>query len=412
MVKKTLMSLSILALILVASSAMADNSGRIYGTITTVDGDIFTGYIRWDKNEACWVDKLDGTKELPDRRMDEVKRRKYRDRGKNSIEIFGIKIGEGNVSWDFGNATSGVMFGHLKSLEVTGNNEALLTFKSGHEVEFSGGSTDIGDDIREIIIEDPDEGEIEFVWDDIERVDFASTRGDEESSFGERLYGTLTTRRGDEYTGFVCWDVDEVFTTDILDGEEKGRNRKIKFGKISAIERYSSNGAMVHLTNGDEVLLRESNDVDDSNRGIIISDPAFGQLRVDWDEFERLDFKAPGKPVRYDEFEGGKELKGTVYTEDGDRYQGTIIWDHDEEFSWEILDGSYHDIEFDIEFSKIKEIVKKSYRSSVVTIRDGRTFKLRDSNDVDEDNKGIIILDGNGDETIVDWEDFDRLELD
>ena len=36
-------------------------SNRIYGTVTTVYGSQFTGYIRWDRNEGSWVDLLDAT---------------------------------------------------------------------------------------------------------------------------------------------------------------------------------------------------------------------------------------------------------------------------------------------------------------------------------------------------------------
>ena len=38
-------------------------SGRIYGTIRTQDGETLEGWIRWDKNEAFWDDVIDGTKE-------------------------------------------------------------------------------------------------------------------------------------------------------------------------------------------------------------------------------------------------------------------------------------------------------------------------------------------------------------
>ena len=288
---------------------------------------------------------------------------------------------------------------------------ALFTLKSGETVELDGGSSDVGTGVREIIIEDLDEGEIELVWDDIERIDFMQGDGSLVSNLGERLYGTLTTRRGDEYTGYVCWDIDELFTRDILDGDLKGRRRKIKFGKIQSIERYSSSGATVTLNNGDELLLRGTNDVDDDNSGIIISDLGFGQVIVDWDEFDRLDFHEEPEPVRYDHFDGGHEMRGTVFTEDGEKYTGTIRWDDDEEYSWELLDGNYRDVEFDIEFGLIKEIAKKSYRSSVITVWDGRTFRLRGSNDVDEDNKGIFITTSDGDEIEVDWEDFERVEF-
>jgi hypothetical protein len=151
--------------------------------------------------------------------------------------------------------------------------------------------------------------------------------------------------------------------------------------------------------------------VDDDNRGIIISDPGFGQVIIKWDEFDRLDFKKAQEQVRYEQFDGGQPLKGTVYTEDGENYTGTVRWDNDEEYTWEILDGNYRDVNFDIEFGFIKTIEKKSYRSSFVTIWDGRSFRLRGSNDVDEDNKGIFVTLSDGDEVEIEWEDFDRVEF-
>lgn len=390
----------------------ADDSGRIYGEITTAEGDTFEGFIRWDKNEGSWVDILDATKELPKRSTYKEARRKYRDR-KATIEIFGIKIGKsssrGSGWWS--TAQLGIRFGHIRTLDVIDDDAVLLTLKSGQEIELSGSCSDIGSGIREIIIEDEHEGEIELVWDDLETITFMAAPSGLESNLGERLYGTLATRRGDEYTGFVCWDVDELFPTDILDGDEKHRSRKIKFGKIASIERYSSSGAKVTLTNGNQMVLRGTNDVDDDNRGIVISDPGFGQVTVKWDEFDRLDFTKAPHQVRYQEFDGGRRLTGTVYTEDGDSYTGTIRWDDDEEYTWEILNGDYRDVEFDIELGLIKSIEKRSRNSSIVTVWDDRSFRLRGSNDVDEDNKGIFVTLPDGDEVEIEWEDFDRLEF-
>jgi len=394
-----------------AFAVQADNSGRIYGKIETVDGETFEGLIRWDKNEGSWVDILDGTRDRDDRDTDRrrSKRRSYRSR-RSHINLFGIRIGgSDNIYFSGSSSQSGIRFGHISRLEVLDDDRALLVLKSGNEVEFYGGSTDIGSSIREIVIEDVDEGEIEFTWDDIEVVEFSEADNDEPSSFGERLYGTLTTRRGDEFTGFVCWDVDELFENDILDGDEKRRSRKIRFGKIASIARYSSSGAEIVLKSGDEMLLRGSNDVDDDNRGIIIGVPTFGQIRVEWDEFDNIEFKKAPRPVPYSAFDGGKKIKGTVYTEDGDEYTGEICWDDDEQYTWELLNGNYRDNEYEIEFGLIKEIEKNSRRTCDVTVSDGRVFTLGGSNDVDDDNKGIIIIEDNGDDVYVDWEDFARV---
>ncbi len=95
--------------LLTASSFAADNSNRIYGKITTVDGDVFEGLIRWDKNEASWVDLLDGTKEIPKHNKRKYKSSRKRSR-KSGIEIFGINFGT-STNFSFGNsAQSGIRF--------------------------------------------------------------------------------------------------------------------------------------------------------------------------------------------------------------------------------------------------------------------------------------------------------------
>jgi hypothetical protein len=395
---------------LAATALAADNSGRIYGKITTADGDTYEGFIRWDKNEASWVDILNGTKQLNDKHADRSSQSSHRKTKR--VQVLGMNVAE----WDFeggwpGQAESGIRFGHIKAIESRGDDEARVTLKSGETVDLSGGSTDIGSNMRELIIEDVNEGETELSWEDIEKVELMVPKPGDESAFGDRLYGTLTTRRGDTYTGFVAWDVDEVFASDLLEGESKDRNRKIKFDKIASIERYSSSGSTVRLKAGEELVMKGSNDVDESNNGIIISDPAFGQVTVDWDQFEKLEFQTPPAPPRYDQFDGGRLLKGTVTTEDGDTYTGTIRWDNDEEYTWEILDGEFRDLQFDIELGLVKTIERTTSRSCEVTVSDGRTFRLRGSNDVDSGNKGIFIDTGKGKEILVDWEDFTNVEF-
>lgn len=397
--------------LILSETLWADNSGRIYGRIFTNDNEEYEGLIRWDKNEVYWVDVLDGNKELPDKNRRDAKKYGSGDREReHSFEIFGLKVGGSDNYWP-DNAQSGIRFGHIKSLEALDDDRVLLVLKSGIEVELTEGSTDIGSDIREIIIEDSKQGEVELVWDDIDRVEFMPAKSAEVSQFGERIYGTLTTRRGDKYAGFVTWDVDEVLDNDEIDGEDGDRSRKVKFGRITAIERYSSSGATVYLKNGDQVVLKGTNDVDDSNRGIIISDPGFGQMRVDWDEFDRLDLSASKQSVTYDQFDGGRKIKGSVHTEDGETFTGEIRWDNDEEFTWEILDGDYRGAEFDIEIGLVKSIEKGSTRTSIITVLDGRTFRLRGSNDVDEENKGIFITLANGDIEEVDWDEFEKVEF-
>lgn len=390
---------------LVIGDAFAQQADdRIYGTITTRDGSTFEGLIRWDTNEASWVDVLDGDKMMSSR----ADRRR-----RHSIRVFGIEVAEFEDSDDVRSRTSGIRFGHLESLENIGSNRALLTLRTGQQVEFRGGSTDIGNDIRSLLIEDPDKGEIEFRWRDVDRVDFAQAPASARSRYGERLYGRLVTRRGLEFEGYICWDIDEVLADDVLDGDdEEGYDRKIRFGNLLAIERQSSRSARVELRSGDNIVLRGSNDVNDSNRDILVLDPALGQVRVPWDDFERVDFITPEYPVTYRSFTSSDVLRGSVYTADGDRFDGEIRWDNDENHAWELLNGEVGDLTFDVEIGLIAEVERLSSRSALVVLRDGRTLELDGSNDVNDDNDGIFVLLDDGDEVRIRWRDFDRVTFD
>lgn len=402
-------------LIMLGAATANAGTDRIYGKITTTDGDQYQGLIRWDRNEVSWVDQLNGTKEVSRREMKKITRdrEKRESRRSTKVRIFGFEVGDNGWDWSEGNfsAETSIRFGHIKKMLPGRDDELTLILKSGDTVEMTGGSTDFGSGMRELIIEDEREGETELTWEDIEEVELLPTPANAKSELGERMYGTLTTRRGEEFTGFVAWDADECLSSDVIDGEDKGKSRKIKMSRIASIERYSSSGAEITLASGETIVLKGTNDVDNSNRGIAIEDPALGEVVVEWNEFDKLTFTpAPGTP-RYEDFAGGKVLSGTVQTEEGEIYTGDIRWDADEAYTWEMLNGETRDVKFRIEFGMIKSITRDSFRESQVTLWDGRTFDLRGSNDVDESNKGIIISQPGKKDIFVDWENFKSLEL-
>lgn len=402
-------SLALLALFTAGQEQPADD--RLYGRVVTAGGRVYEGFLRWDKNEGSWADILNGSKELPwenERDAERLDREWDRDRRERSLDILGL-----HISWDDedeypSSATSGIRFGHLESLTVLGHDRAVATLKSGEEVELNGGSTDLGSGFRGLVVEDPERGEIELRWRDLDVVEFMAAPRGAEAPAAQRLYGTLRTRDGDTFTGYVTWDVDEILTTDILDGEERGRDREIPFRLIASIERSGSSGARVVLSNGEEVVLRGSNDVNDDNRGISVSDPTLGQVTVSWDEFDEVVFTpAPAGEGAYDSFDGGHPLYGTVETEDGERVEGYVRWDNDEAWSWEILDGRLGEVDLDVEMGRIAHIERRGSWGSEVTLWDGRTFALEDSNDVDDGNKGIYVTPADGGDTVlVRWRDF------
>lgn len=406
---KTLLA-AILALVL--GTGQEAPSDRLYGRVVTAGGDVFEGYLRWDRNEGGWGDVLDGSKELPweNARDAEELDRSYERRRERSIEFLGLRVSWSDDDDYPSSATSGIRFGHVQSLRVYGDDRALLTLKSGEEIEFEGGSTDIGRSLRDLVVDDPQRGMVELRWRDLDEVDFFSAPAGTAPPVAQRLYGTLRTRSGLEFTGFVSWDVDEILDSDILDGEERGRDREIPFHRIAAIRRAGSSGARVTLLNGDEITLRDTNDVDDGNRGITIADPGLGQVTVDWEEFDELRFGAPSSAgAGYDDFDGGKALWGTVLTMDGERLTGYIRWDNDEAATWELLNGHQDDVRFDVEFGKVEGIRRLGRWGAEVTLFDGRVFELEGSNDVDEDNKGIFVIAEDGEVRMVEWRDFSEV---
>ena len=350
---------------------LSDN--RLYGTVTLRGGDRHSGFIRWDRNEASWADVLDAT-----------------------------KASHGRLT--------GVRFGHVDRIDVTGRGSAVFTLKSGETVELEAHATDLGTGMRALLIDDPSQGSVELQWGDLERVDFEAAPAGLQPREG-RIYGTLTTTGGLALTGYVTWDVDEVYSSDMLDGDVDGERISVPFGAIASIVRNGSGSARVTLRDGREMTMRGTNDVDSSIRGIAVSDPALGEVKMGWSEFEEVRFHEPEAEVGYDAFDGGREMRGTVVTEDGEELSGRIRWDGDEAFTWEPLNGSVHDdVEVQIELANVARIVREG-AGATVTLRDGRRFELTGSNDVDSRNDGVFVEDGSGERRRIRWSDFRELRL-
>ncbi|MEM7417521.1 MAG: hypothetical protein AAF389_18670 [Gemmatimonadota bacterium] len=344
---------------------------RLYGTVTTVYGREFTGYIRWDKNEGSWTDLLDAQKE------------RYRG----------------------GSSQSGIRFGHIDRIDVTGRRSARFTLRNGERMELQGSSTDLGSGLRALLVDEGNGEVADFRWRDLESVDFFAP-GDQAPS-ESRLHGTVHTRDGMSFTGYVTWDVDEIYSNDILDGDADGERLEIPFGQVNMIERYGTWGAKVTLDNGDDYVLEGTNDVNSSIRGIEVSDATLGAVKLQWDEFDYVEFHGTNDEVAVANFDGGAQLEGTVITRFGDEYTGEIIWDADEQFTWEILKGYIGDVEFHVELSNIARI-EKTRRGSLLELNDGRSFELNNTNDVDRGHKGITIR-TDGREYEVDWDEFQEV---
>ena len=413
---------SLLCTAVFAGPLCAQDGDRIWGRLFTTSGDVYEGFIRWDRNEGSWVDILDGSKEIPEENY--LAWLGANDGGGppvRSIDLMGYRISWEEDDPDFpSTAASGIRFGHLRSLRVVEADRVELTLRSGEVVELEGGSTDLGRSMRELVVDVPGRAEVDLDWRDLDRIDFSAVPSGVRAD-SRRLFGTVEDREGSRFTGYVSWDLDEILESDVLDGEEMdgGQDREIPFGEIVSIARVPG-GAHVVLVSGEELLLTGTNDVNRRNRGIQISDPGLGMVEVEWRQFEILRFHEADGVVGYDAFDGGHTLVGTVLTQSGEEIDGVIRWDADEASSWELLNGEADDVVFAVEFGQVSRITRGDVFGATVTLLDGRALELDDSNDVDWDNKGILIAteganSGSGpDESrwrVITWDEFKEVRF-
>jgi len=396
-----------------AQSAELPSADRLYGRVLTAEGERLEGYLRWDRNEASWVDFLDGEKEISWAWMreaealdDEFRRRRERER---SVTVQGVRI-----SWDVDESeppptsSAAVRFGHVRSIEVEESRRARVTLVSGEVVVFAAASSDLGPSLRGLVVEDRVRGRVELRWRDLARVDFASAPEGAPAPPSERLYGTLRTRRGIELTGHVAWDLEETLASDVLDGDEGGRDREIPFSEIAALEPVDRRSVRVVLRGGGEVVLRGSNDVNEDNRGIEIAAPGFGRAVVPWAELERLTFGSPVGVPR-SAFDGGRPLRGSVETADGRRLEGRIRWDNDEASTWEVIDGQSDGVAYAIELAHVRSVEPVGRTAARVELRDGRGVLLEGASDVDDTNRGLFVELEAGETVLARWRDVVRV---
>jgi len=248
-------------------------------------------------------------------------------------------------------------FGDIRSISMRGGESVDVELKNGEIFHLKGGSNDIGTKVKII---DEEIGQMDIKWSRISTVEFMETRLPLKNNFGSPLYGTVYTSEG-EFTGQIQWDHDERVGSDILDGETKDGDVSIEFNKIKNISK-EGRGCRITLQSGKEMFLSGSNDVNSENRGIIVSVPDMGRIDLAWREFVKVVFSTPETEDAkgYNDFPDPKPLRGTVMDVDGQSLSGRLIFDLDEEWDSELLQGETDGMEYIIPFRNIKKITRRT----------------------------------------------------
>ena len=254
------------------------------------------------------------------------------------------------------------------------------------------------------------------------------------------LYGRVTTASGTSYEGRLRWGGEESFWGDFFNGTKRDRtypdempegvrSRKEPVKIFGITVRWGSNGsevsrvykarfgdiAEIRVRGGDSatVVMKSGNEYridggsNDLGGEIQIWDDSIGEVSLDWKRIESIEFLAA--PKRLDV--GASRLYGTVQTTSGE-FRGFVQWDQDECLSTDKLDGdSADDADLSIAMGRIRTIERRSSRSSLVVLKDGREFVLDGSNDVDSSNNGIFVDDPRFGRVLIDWEAFERIDF-
>jgi hypothetical protein len=154
------------------------------------------------------------------------------------------------------------------------------------------GTNDVDSGQRGVAVSVPGLGVVDVSWRQVERVTFdppPASPGYDAFDGGGPIRGTVTTIDGRRLAGEVTWDRDETHSWETLEGGSEGVRYVVPFAHLRSIERQrTAGGVRAVLRDGRTLVLEGTNDVDDSNRGLVVRTDA-GQVDVDWTSFDRID---------------------------------------------------------------------------------------------------------------------------
>lgn len=252
------------------------------------------------------------------------------------------------------------------------------------------------------------------------------------------IYGRIVTVSGGEYEGQLRWGTEEAFWDDIfnatkvinenlayLDDKVLARMRArrpwnnlssffgdrdgdfthlfaARFGDLAGIRVRGDDKLVVEFRNGKTLELDGgSNDV---GARVTVVDPARGRQALEWKQIRTVEFlDTPPKLTR----KLGDPLYGTVKSGRLE-FTGHIQWDHDECLTIDELNGESIDGKVAIPFGDILSI-RKHLGGALVTTKSGSEQYVRGTNDVNRDNRGILVKIARIGSVKIGWADFDEV---
>jgi len=391
------------------SSTAAALEAHLYGRVTIDDGTVYEGRLRWGGDEeALWGNYFDGVK---DENPWAAKVQRELLMEPQPIEILGVEIAGTEREIDLGRPFM-ARFGDIARIDAHGRGLSV-TLKSGTVFDLDRFSADdLADGVR---VWDGRRGVVDFDEWRIRTIELLSTA--RQDAAPDLLHGTVRTRDGD-FTGFVQWEREQCLGSDVLDGHTADGKLSLPFDTIQHIARRSPDSALVTLLDGREIVLSDTRDGGQGDRGIYVDDQRYGRVLISWDAFERIDFSPGGPGPGYDDFPPGQPLTGSVITRSGRQLAGRLVYDLDERESTETFDAPSEGVDYTIPFGLIASIVLPGVEArdaprARVTLYGGEELQLERSGDLGEGNAGMLIFQGGQERPeYVPWTDVAEVDFD
>ena len=386
------------------------SQGLIYGTVTMKDGSNYQGQIRWDDEEALWQDVFAAPKaEQASKNLRKVTSARKKEGQSNAFKLGFMELWtnqNSNLTFPFR-----CRFGDIVSLKMEGSQLATLSLKNGEDIRLKyGRGSDLG--VNHIFVIDHKNNKHRLDFKSIQSIYFEPAPFAYSSSSGLPIYVRILTASG-IFEGYIAWDEEERLGADLISGWKKGVDSRLdlKFQDISSL-KAQADGSFITLQSGESLFLNNHDDVNKGNHGIIITGLSFGHISFAWDNFISLDLlEAPRAPASYHAFKAPERLKGIVSTKAGETYQGEIIYDLDEVYNIEFLNGENNGFRYKIPFEKVDKVEPQNDRFSVVYLKNGHQFLLGNNSDVTADNHGLVVKMEDKQAVYVEWADIKSIDF-
>jgi hypothetical protein len=388
---------------LVSQPGLVPQVGLLYGRVTTENGTVHEGRLRWGGDEeALWSNYFNGVKK--GNPWVTFASREHLPKSRESIRFLGKEI----FGWDevinLGRPFM-ARFGDIARIEPRGRDLQVM-LKSGSVFDLARyGADDMNDGVR---VWDNKGGVVDIGEWIIRTIEFLPAPTPNAAALP--LHGTVRTRAGD-FTGLVQWNRKACLGADELTGS----SRSLRFDTIRSIARRSSGSSLVTLLDGSETELSGTGAV--ATGGIYVDDQRYGRVLVSWDAFERVDFTLGGTSPAYGDFQPGRPLTGDVVIRSGRRLTGRLVFDLDESETTETLDAPSQGVDYTIPFSLIASIAPggssdRGAQSASVTLRSGEVLQFESAGDLSRWNAGVLVfLEGRERPEHVSWSDVARVNL-